>query len=464
MRELLVRPARVTEVDDDRLHVLEVLGRRRRAPALPTLRLFPLLLLVALEERLLRRASLLGHVRVSVGLRNLLGLLLGLLLLVLGEFLTDAVRVGVAVEVNRGELRSHRRLTRNLSGSPSHLDPRLNRLALPVHVHVPRGLGLDLDLDLDLGLGLGQRLPQQHVLGLEIGVDDLLAAVEVVQTHQDVPADGLHRAQRDTAVIVPLDEREEVIAEHLEAHAHVRAVRSLVLERVHQPDHLARTRVRRRRMTVSIRGTTIRRFTRSRAPPRLRRPLAVLALARLPLATVRGRTFAVVHLVHRGDLVEDGDLVPRRLGVVRGALLHLERHLCARGDVVAYPHGGEVAPPQLLPDDVPAVLVGIAHGDGVVPALPVPLRALVLGLVLGRVRFAAGVGPVAVVAAAVAAALASRVRLGALREGRAPGVASPRRGFGRGLAALASLAGLGGDVRGGRDGRRLLHASSRSSV
>ena len=202
---------------------------------------------------------------------------------------------------------------------------------------------------------------------------DLLAAVKVVQTAQHVPAYSLDRAHGNPAVVVPLDERQEVIAENLEAHAHVRAVRALVLERVHQLDHLAGAgvHVRGRRSLFSL-AFSLLSLRLSLLP--------VLALARLALAAVRWRSLAVVHLVHRRDLVQYGDLVASRLGVMARGFLNLERHLGVRARVVADPHRGEVAPSELLADDVSAILVGVADGYRVVAALAVALGALVLGL------------------------------------------------------------------------------------
>ena len=365
--ELLVRPARVAEVHDDSLHRVDVLGGGRRAPSF----LFvtgSLLLLLPIRRHVLR--VLPGLLRVTVGLGSLLSLLLSLLLLVLGEFFAVVAVVLRGVEVNSRELRSHRRLTRNLS----RYTRNLSRGAV-LSPAVRRGVDVHrANLRLRLRLGFGQRRGQEDVLGLEIGVYDLLAAVKVVQTAQHVPAYSLDRAHGNPAVVVPLDERQEVIAEHLEAHAHVRAVRALVLERVHQLDHLAGAGVhvqsgRRSLFSLAFSLLSLRLSL-----------LPVLALARLALAAVRRRSLAVVHLVHRRDLVQYGDLVASRLGVMARGFLNLERHLGVRARVVADPHRGEVAPSELLADDVPAVLVGVADGYRVVAALAVALGALVLGL------------------------------------------------------------------------------------
>ena len=252
-------------------------------------------------------------------------------------------------------------------------------------------------------------------------MDDLLSRVEIVQSQEDVAAHSLDRAQGNPTIVVPFDERQEIIPQHLERHAHVRPVRSSVLEAVQQPHNLPGARVQPRRGRIHRPGSprpvpTLLLFRRGRARARAapRAMVGSLSPAAVLVAPIDG--------AHVRDLLEDGDLVHGCLCVVLRALLHLERHLGAGGGVIAQPTRGEVTPPEFLEDDVSAVLVGIADADGVVAALAVAVVALVLGL---------GPGAVGGVGGAVAG-----VEVGV---GGVGGLGAVRLGLGHATLALAAL-------------------------
>lgn len=84
----------------------------------------------------------------------------------------------------------------------------------------------------------------KDVLGLQIGVDDAADPVHVIQTQQNLLRDLLDDRGRDALGLVPLDESQEVLAEHLEDHADVRSVGALVLEVVEEGDDVVGSWVR----------------------------------------------------------------------------------------------------------------------------------------------------------------------------------------------------------------------------
>eukprot|EP00982_Pelagococcus_subviridis_P004296 29120-Pelagococcus_subviridis.AAC.31 len=154
-----------------------------------------------------------------------------------------------------------------------------------------------------------------------------------------------------------------------------------MIERVHElhdarASEMRRRRRRRRRRPALGESSSLAVFPPGRHPApvaalRLRsQPRAVLAHAR---AVMIRRLPPRVDLVHVRDLRQDVDLVARRLRVMRRGLLHLER------DVRGRPARAEVPPAELLEDDVPTVFVRLSDLDGMVPALLVPVLALVLG-------------------------------------------------------------------------------------
>lgn len=174
----------------------------------------------------------------------------------------------------------------------------------------------------------------EDVFGLEVGVDDAAFAVQVVQAQQHLLGDLLDQRHGDAAVVPALDEAQQVLAQHLEHHAHVGAVGALVLKRVQQADDV---------LAAGVVGIGL------------------------------------------DNLIEQLDLVDGRLGVVRGGPHHLERNVFAVAVVARQPHGREVAPSQLAHHRVPAVLEVLANLDGMVAALAVVFGILLVGRVLGGV-------------------------------------------------------------------------------
>ena len=85
-------------------------------------------------------------------------------------------------------------------------------------------------------------------------MDDAAAAVHVVEAHENLLGDLLDEGHGNALVLVPLDEPEQILAEDLEDHADVRAVRALVSEVVQERDdvRLARVRLRRRQRWVRV--------------------------------------------------------------------------------------------------------------------------------------------------------------------------------------------------------------------
>lgn len=67
-------------------------------------------------------------------------------------------------------------------------------------------------------------------------MDDLALGVQVVETEQYLFGDLLDDVLGDTTVLIPLDKSEKVFAEHLEYHADVFSVRTLVFEVVDETD------------------------------------------------------------------------------------------------------------------------------------------------------------------------------------------------------------------------------------
>jgi len=201
--------------------------------------------------------------------------------------------------------------------------------AVPVAVIAALLLRVVLDVCLDDLLDVANL--DEDVLGLQVGVDNAAFAVEVVEAKEDLLCDLLDQGHGDAAVVPPLDQAQQVLAQHLKDHADVDAVGPLVVEGVEQADD-------------------------------------VLA--------------AGMVLVCVDDLLEQLDLVEGRLGVVGGGAHDLEGNVLAVGVVARQPDGGEVAPAELAHDGVLAVLVLLADLDRVVAALAVVLRVLLVGRVL----------------------------------------------------------------------------------
>mmetsp|Transcript_7833 Transcript_7833/g.20426 ORF Transcript_7833/g.20426 Transcript_7833/m.20426 type:complete len:251 (-) Transcript_7833:6-758(-) len=187
----------------------------------------------------------------------------------------------------------------------------------------------------------------QNILGLQIGVDDVADSVEVVETDEGVRRYLAGDVERNTLEVVALDEGEHVRPHDLEHHAHVLAVRAVVLKLVEQRHYAGEGQM----------GQPVRQGPRDLAP------LPGLAQACL----------------WAGRLREQLDLVVGGLGVVRGTLLDLHGHEAALPRVLAEPHRREVSPAQLGQHPV-APVVDLPDGHDVVAAPAVPLGALVVAL------------------------------------------------------------------------------------
>ena len=55
----------------------------------------------------------------------------------------------------------------------------------------------------------------EHILGLDVGVDDLALGVEVVEALEDLLHHDLHIGQIDSLVVASYYELEQVVAQHL---------------------------------------------------------------------------------------------------------------------------------------------------------------------------------------------------------------------------------------------------------
>lgn len=67
-------------------------------------------------------------------------------------------------------------------------------------------------------------------------MDDATTAVHIVESKENLLCDLLHKVHWHALVLVPLDEAEQVLAEDLEYHADVSAIRALVPEMVQEGD------------------------------------------------------------------------------------------------------------------------------------------------------------------------------------------------------------------------------------
>ncbi|GMR43376.1 hypothetical protein PMAYCL1PPCAC_13571 [Pristionchus mayeri] len=166
----------------------------------------------------------------------------------------------------------------------------------------------------------------QHILRLDVRVDDLALGMHVVQALQHLSNDAAHFLDLEPGVVRSNDQLEQIAAEHLEHHAHVVAVDSRDGEGVEQLDDLVPVRVGR------------------------------VAVA---------------------DPEQQLNLVHGRLRVVLGRLDNLESDEASLVRVPAQPHGGEVAPAQLA-DHVSLSVEYVSDADWMVPAPLVVLGVLLL--------------------------------------------------------------------------------------
>ena len=199
--------------------------------------------------------------------------------------------------------------------------------------------GLLLDVLLDDLLDVSNL--DEDVLGFEVGVDDATLAVQIVQAKQDLLGDLLHEGDGDAPVVPALDQAQQVLAQHLEDHADVGAIGAFVFEGVEE-----------------------------------------------------GHDVLAARVVGLGldDLAEQLDLIDGGLGVVRGRAHDLEGDVLL-GDVVAgQPDRAEMAPTQLAHDRVFAVLELLTDRHGMVAALAVVLRVLLICCGLGGILARRGGG------------------------------------------------------------------------
>lgn len=180
----------------------------------------------------------------------------------------------------------------------------------------------------------------KHVLRLQVGVDDAALPVEVVEAEQHLLCDLLHQGHADATVVPPLDEPQQVLAQHLKHHAHVCAVRASVLKRIKEADDV---------LAAGVIGLRL------------------------------------------DNLVQEFDFVNGRLGVMGGGPHDLEGNVLAIVVVARQPDGGEVAPAQLADDGVSSIFELLPDGDGMVAAFAVVLGILLVGGVIGGV-FGSGRG------------------------------------------------------------------------
>ena len=174
----------------------------------------------------------------------------------------------------------------------------------------------------------------EHVLGLQIRVDDAALAMEVIEAEQNLLGDLLYERHGYAAVVPPLDQTQQVLTQNFKHHADVDAIGAFVIERVEQTDN-------------------------------------VLA--------------AGMVLVGIDNFFQQLDLVESRLGVVSSGADDLKGNVLARIIVARQPDGGEMTPAQLAHNGVLAVLVLLADLDRVVAAFAVVLRILLIGCILGLV-------------------------------------------------------------------------------
>jgi len=127
----------------------------------------------------------------------------------------------------------------------------------------------------------------QHVFGFQVGVDDATLSVQVIQAQQHLLSDLLHQRQRDTPMVPPLDQTQQVLTKHLKYHAYVYSIRTLVFKRVQQTNDMFAAGMRRFRLD---------------------------------------------------DAVEQFDLIDGGLGIVGGGSDHLQRDVFARGSISRQPH------------------------------------------------------------------------------------------------------------------------------
>ncbi len=201
--------------------------------------------------------------------------------------------------------------------------------AVPVVLLV---VGLALNHPLDDLLDVADL--DQHVFRLEVRMYDAAFPMQIVEPQEHLFCDLLDERHRDAAVVPLLDQAQQVLPQHLEHHAHMCAIRPLVLKRVQQADDVF-------------------------APGVVR--------------------------VRLDDLVEQLNLVDGGLGIVGGRPYDFERNVFPRRVVLRQPDRREVAPAQLPHHCVFPVLELFPDGHRMVSSLAVVLRIFLVSRVLGGV-------------------------------------------------------------------------------
>lgn len=83
----------------------------------------------------------------------------------------------------------------------------------------------------------------QHVLWLQVGMDDAALPVEIIQSEQHLLGDLLHKRHGNTSVVPALNQTQQVLTQHLKDHTYVNAVGSFVFEGVQQTHNMLAARV-----------------------------------------------------------------------------------------------------------------------------------------------------------------------------------------------------------------------------
>ena len=160
---------------------------------------------------------------------------------------------------------------------------------------------------------------KDHVLWLEIRMNDITDAMKVVESHQALSGDLSHDWHGYTLISEALDEGQEVAAEHLEGHDRVASVHAMMEELI---EHLEVVRVR----------------------PRNLKHLVLFVLA--------DRIDPCLGLIVAGDIEQDFFLLQSALRVLVCTLLDLQSVKLFVLELQGEPNGGKVAPAELFKDDV----------------------------------------------------------------------------------------------------------------
>lgn len=176
----------------------------------------------------------------------------------------------------------------------------------------------------------------QHVLRLQIGVNDSTFPVQVVQTQQHLLRNLFDERHRNAAMIPSLDQSKQVFSQHFKYHADVDTIGALMLERVEQTDHMFATRVGWLRLD---------------------------------------------------DAIQQLDLVDSGFGIMSGGANDLQGDVLAGRRIAGQPDCRKVTPPELAHDHVSTIVVGFSDADRMVTALAVIFRVFLLS---GGLQFFAG--------------------------------------------------------------------------